>query len=87
MAPKSGWTLIKKAEEANRLDPADSIESGSYVADEGPSDADVEGDMIMTDMDSEVTSLDRKTTSVFKARSKSKENPVREDVDEIVHGM
>jgi hypothetical protein len=87
LAPKSGWTLIKKAEEEKRVDPADSVESGSYVADEGPSDADVEGDMIIADMESEVGSLDQTTTSTLKSRSKSKENTVREDVDDIVHGM
>src|ERR1700733_9449426 len=45
-APKTGWTLIKKAEEKVRVDAADSMESGSFVVDdseEGPGDADVEG--------------------------------------------
>jgi hypothetical protein len=92
LAPKSGWTLIKKAQEKNPVDAVNSIESGSFIADgseEGPGDADVEGAMIITDMEAEVVSRDQTTISVLHPRSKLKENQtsIREDVDEIVHGM
>jgi TBC1 domain family member 2 len=89
LAPRSGWTLIKKAQEKNKIDAVDSIESGSFVAEssEGPGDVDVEGDMVITDMESEVGLRDQ-TTSVLYPRSKLKENQnfIREDVDDIVHG-
>jgi hypothetical protein len=77
--PKAGWTLIKKAEEEIRVDAVDSIESGSFVVDdseEGPGDVDVEGDMIITDMESlrdQNTTLTRST--------------LNGNIDEIIHGM
>jgi TBC1 domain family member 2 len=86
LAPKSGWTLIKKAQEKNRDDAIDSVDSGSFADNSG--DADVEGDMIINDMESEVSLRDQTTTSVLYPRSKLKENQnsIRDDVDEIVHG-
>lgn len=82
--PKAGWTLIKKAEEDIRVDAADSIESGSFVVDdsEGPGDVDVEGDMIITDMESL-----RENTTLTRSTLKGNPNFIREDVDEIIHGM
>ena len=92
LAPKSGWTLIKKAQEENSVDAVNSVESGSFIAgssEEGPGDADVEGDMIITEMEAEAVLRDQTTTSSLHPRSKQKENQtsVREDVDEIVRGM
>jgi len=91
LAPKGGWTLIKKARKKN-TDTIDSTESGSYIADihgEGPGDADVEGDMIITDMESEEVSRDRTTIPGLQSRSNLKGNKdsIRPDVDEIVHGI
>ena len=92
LAPKSGWTLIKKAQEKSSVDAINSIESGSFIADsseEGPGDADVEGDMLITDTEAEAVLRDQTTTSGQHPRPKPKEDQtsIREDVDEIVHGM
>lgn len=89
LAPKTGWTLVKKAQDENRVDTVDSTEAGSHVADnleEGPGDVDLEGDMIITDMEFEAGSRDQTPTSVLPTRSKLKEqNSIREDVNQIVH--
>jgi hypothetical protein len=84
--------MIKKAQEKSSVDAINSIESGSFIADtseEGPGDADVEGDMLITDAEAEAVLRDQTSTPGLRPRSKPKEDQtsIRKDVDEIVQGM
>ncbi|KAF5380609.1 hypothetical protein D9615_004631 [Tricholomella constricta] len=84
LEPKSGWTLVKKSNERRRVLAGDAPEQGSA---EGQGDADVEGDMILGDLESEVVALDQTPPPALPLHIKAKHGQgiIRNDVDEIVH--
>ncbi|KAG5638452.1 GTPase-activating protein [Sphagnurus paluster] len=89
LEPKSGWTIVKKAKERGIMEdgtPEQGKESLDQV--EGRGDADVEGDMILGDLESEVVALDQTPPPALPPHLKAKHGHgvIRNDVDEIVHG-
>lgn len=89
LAPKNGWTLVKKSNDRKQMESSNTsgqTDDGVLGSQEGQGDADVEGDMILGDLESEVVAPD---TSQAPAHVKAKhgQGSIREDVDKIVHGI
>lgn len=95
-APQNGWTIVRKkqkgaqgsVEELGSVNPARASESDQ----EGPGDVDLEGDMVVGDLEeaesSSSTAPDQASSSI-PGRSKPKtdyQGSIRDDVDEIVNG-
>jgi hypothetical protein len=91
LEPKSGWTLVKKSQDRRRTEYSDQQElvDDTGLDMEGRGDADVEGDMIIGDLESEAPPVDQSATQTLPAHIKAKQNQgvIREDVDDIVHGI
>lgn len=90
LEPKSGWTLVKKSQDRGRTREFNQPEAADDVGLdlEGKEDADVEGDMIIGDLESEAP-VDQHSPQTLPPHVKAKQNQglIREDVDDIVHGI
>ncbi|KAF8070679.1 rab-GTPase-TBC domain-containing protein [Lyophyllum atratum] len=89
LEPKSGWTIVKKSNDRKRAKTGGTPEQGDDSLDpvEGQGDADVEGDMILGDLESEAVALDQPIPPALPSHLKAKhgQGVIRDDVDEIVH--
>ncbi|KAG6831833.1 hypothetical protein H0H87_003752 [Tephrocybe sp. NHM501043] len=86
MEPKSGWTIVKTSS-SRRLDDGNSHPTDdSFEQVEGQGDADVEGDMILGDLEADI-SQDQSPppTSPTHLKPRHGQGSIREDVDDIVH--
>lgn len=79
--PKNGWTMVRKS--TDRRQSIDSRDLGK-PAEGGPYD-DVEGDMIVGDLEPEVVEQAVGTTA-FHSKPRQDQGSVRDDAEEIVNG-
>ncbi|KNZ80878.1 GTPase-activating protein gyp1 [Termitomyces sp. J132] len=79
MEPKGGWTIVKTSN-GRAPDNGDASGEDSFEQLEGHGDADVEGDMILGDLE---TDLPQKQNQVS-TKAKRGQGIVREDVDDVV---
>ena len=88
-APKNGWTIVRTSH--NQKESKINLRADTGFEQDGDSrDVDVEGDMILGDLESETSATDMDTSIVsFTSHSKPKDNAgtIRRDIDDIVNGI
>lgn len=85
---QNGWTIVRKSHD--RRNTGGSLDEGTGMSGEedrtpGEADADVEGDMILGDLDSEPEPLGQATS--INMKPKPDHGSIRDDVDDIVKGI
>ncbi|KAG6920259.1 hypothetical protein DXG01_005028 [Tephrocybe rancida] len=85
MEPKGGWTMVKTTSGRKHGNNDDVPAEDSFDQTEGQGDADVEGDMILGDLEAEASQDPASSTSSPHAKAKHGQGLIREDVDDIVH--
>jgi len=87
-APKNGWTIVRKSHDRRRSQSIEGLEQPKQDSDHGQGDVDVEGDMILGDLDSEAPPDETLPTSALPPHLKPKKDlgSIKNDVDEIVNG-
>ncbi|TFK44339.1 rab-GTPase-TBC domain-containing protein [Crucibulum laeve] len=89
-APKNGWTIVRKSHDTRRSLSLDkrTTSQGEELGlqdEEGTGDIDVEGDMILGDLDSEPNPQDQPVdASVAHVKAKQNQGSIREDIEDIV---
>ena len=87
-APKNGWTIVRTSHD-NESKINQSIDTG-FEQDGDSRDIDVEGDMILGDLEAEMSATDTET-SIASLASNSKprhnERAIRQDISDIVNGI
>jgi len=78
--PKNGWTIVRKA--SSREDGEPAIPEGKVVDSRRDVDVDVEGDMVVGELEPEMNVAD----GTSKMKYKSSPGSVRQDVESIVIG-
>jgi len=84
--PKNGWTIVRTSRprrSSNDTGSSNQDDSSEHVP-ESDADADVEGDMILGDLESEPSG--DVASSVLSQKSKQDQGSIREDAEEIVNG-
>lgn len=90
-APKNGWTIVRTSH--NQYEGTINPKADTDFEQDGDSrdvDVEVEGDMILGDLESETSATDMDASVVsLVSHSKPKNNPgaIRQDVDDIVNGI
>lgn len=84
MEPKGGWTIVKTS---NARTPGDNASGEDFFEQpEGQGDADIEGDMILGDLENDIPH-DSFSTILPPSKVKRGQGMVREDIDDIVLGI
>ncbi|KAG6866754.1 hypothetical protein C0991_011413 [Blastosporella zonata] len=84
MEPKGGWTIVKTSNSRRQGDGAGAPAKGSFDPTEGQGDADVEGDMILGDLEADA-SQDPSRPASPNSRLTHGQVSIRDDADDIVH--
>lgn len=88
-APKNGWTIVRKSPDDRR---SDSLPRGDSVKpkteEEGAGDIDVEGDMILGDLEPELAPEDvNSSLALAHVKLKQNQGSIREDIQDVVNGI
>ena len=87
MAPKGGWTLVKKSSDRITSKTSSTEQVDEVVLDsEVRGDADVEGSMILGDLEPETGECDP-AAPLATTKSSYNQCSIREDAHKIVHGI
>ncbi|KAG6860766.1 hypothetical protein C0995_007798 [Termitomyces sp. Mi166 len=84
MEPKGGWTIVKTFNGRTPGENGDTSGEYSFEQLEGQGDADVEGDMILGDLETDVPQHQAQASILPQSKAKRGQGIVREDVDDIV---
>ena len=83
-APKNGWTIVRTNGSESKTN--NSTRTG-FEQDGISRDVDVEGDMILGDLEPEID-VDESTASLSShSKTKNNEGAIRQDIDDIVNGI
>ena len=90
-APKNGWTIVRTSHNKKGSESKMNLKADTGFGQDGDSrDVDVEGDMILGDLEAEmtVTDLDVSTASLAShSKAKDNEGNIRQDIDDIINGI
>jgi len=89
--PKNGWTIVRTSHSKKGSESKINLKTDTGFEQDGASrDVDVEGDMILGDLEAEMNATDMNaSTASYASHSKAKnsEGAIRQDIDDIVNGI
>ncbi|KAF8813853.1 RabGAP/TBC, partial [Phlegmacium glaucopus] len=85
--PKNGWTIVRTSHSKKGSESKINVKTGTGFEQDGDSkDVDVEGDMILGDLETETNTTDMSaSTASHASHSMNGEGSIRQDIDDIVN--